>query len=80
MIPRYLADMCNLQRSDPDIWEEFVSGNWVVNKNEVPFCALGAYHALEQVNRAMKVSGGLIGITQNKNARNHFFLVSPEMA
>ena len=28
----------------------------------------------------MNVSGGLIGITQNKIARNKFFLVSPEMA
>ena len=57
-----------------------MGGNWVVNKNEVPVCAIGADHALEQVNRSMKVSGGLIGITQNPNARARFFLVAPELA
>lgn len=56
MIPLYLADMESLQRSDPEIYAEFLSGNWVVNKNSrVPFCALGADHGLEQVNRSMKV-------------------------
>lgn len=41
MIPLYLADMATLQKSDPEIYEEFCRGNWVVNKNErVPFVTL----------------------------------------
>ena len=76
----YLADMDTLCRSDPAIWKEFMDGNWVVNKSKLPFCALGADHALEQVNRSMKVSGGLIGITLNPSARTKFFLIAPEMA
>ena len=63
LLPIYLADMKALERSDPDIWTEFMNGNWVVNKSRIPFCAIRADHALEQVNRSMKVSGGLIGIT-----------------
>ena len=56
-------------------------GNWVVNKNsDTSFCALGADHALEHINRSMKVSGGLIGITLNPSARNKFFLIAPELA
>ena len=35
MLPLYIADMKALQTSDPDIWDEFQSGNFVVNKNEV---------------------------------------------
>ena len=35
-----------------------MDGNWVVNKNAIPFCAIGADHGLEQVNKMMKVSGG----------------------
>ena len=81
MIPIYLAEMESLNESDPDIVEEFQQGNWVVNKNsDTSFCALGADHALEHINRSMKVSGGLIGITLNPSARNKFFLIAPELA
>lgn len=81
MIPLYLAEMQALQQSDPEIYREFLEGNWVVNKNpHVPFCALGADHALEHINRSMKVSGGLVGITLNPSARNKFFLIAPELA
>ena len=44
------------------------------------FCAVGADNALEHVNRSMKVSGGLIGITLNPNARTKYFLIAPELA
>lgn len=58
-----------------------MNGNWVVNKNnKVSFCAIGADHALEHVNRMMKVAGGLVGITLNSSARTKFFLIAPELA
>jgi hypothetical protein len=80
MIALYLAEMKMLKASDPELYQEFVEGNWVVNKNpDVSFSALGADHALEQINRSMKVSGGLVGITLNPNARNKFFLIAPEL-
>ena len=81
MIPLYLAEMQTLQQSDPEIYEGFLKGNWVVNMNlHVPFCGLGADHALEQINRSMKVSGGLVGITLNPSAHTKFFLIAPELA
>lgn len=81
MIPIYLAEMDALKESDPDVAKEFLQGNWVVNTNsDTSFCALGADHALEHINRTMKVSGGLVGITQNPTARNKFFLIAPELA
>ena len=43
-------------------------------------CAIGADHASEQVNRWMKVSGGILGITQKQSARTRFFLVALELA
>ena len=70
-----------MKASDPEIYEEFIQGNWVVNKNaEVPFCAVGADNALEHKNRCMKVSGGLVSITLNEAARTKFFLIAPELA
>ena len=81
MIPLYLAEMKSLKSPDPDIEAEFQSENWVVDKNAlVPFCGLGADNALEHVNRSMKVSGGLVGITLNPSARAKFFLISPEIS
>lgn len=52
-----------------------------MNKNaSVPFCSIGADHALEQINRSMKVAGGIVGITHNPAARAKNFLISPELA
>ena len=48
-----------LEESDPEIWTDFMQGNWVVNKNTIPFCAIGVDHALEQV-KAMALSASLI--------------------
>ena len=53
----------------------------MVNKNqEVPFCAVGGDNTLEHLNRSMKVSGGLVGITLNASARTKFSLIAPELA
>ena len=71
----------SLKTTDPDIDAEFQNGNWVVNKNaQIPFCGLGTDNALEHVNRSMKVSGGLVGITLNPSARAKFFLIAPELS
>ena len=81
MIPLYLAEMKALPETDPDIYREFKDGNWVVNKNpNVPFSGLGVHYGLEHINRSMKVSEGLVEITQNPSARAKFFLIAPELA
>ena len=76
MIPVYLADMDKLRERDNNIYAKFLSGNWVVDKNpSVPFCAIGADHALEHINYSMNVVGGLTGITLNATARNYFHML-----
>ena len=40
LVPLYLAEMTALQSTDPDIYQEFMDGNFVVNKNQIPFCAI----------------------------------------
>ena len=80
MIPIYLAEMSQLQRIYPEIWLEFSTGHLVAIKFTIPFCAIGPDHALQQLNRWMKVNRGLVGITLNKkNATNRFFLVSADL-
>ena len=80
MIAWYIADMKQLESKHPDLWNEFKRGNWVVHKSKTSFCALGADEALEHENRAMKVLGGLVNITQKKPALTRFFLTSPELS
>ena len=55
MMPVYLSDM-KLKDSESTVYADFLQGNRVVNKNPLPFQAIGADHALEHINRAMKVS------------------------
>jgi hypothetical protein len=71
--------MEKLEASDPDIYMEFTNGNFCVYKNEVPFCAIGADHGIEQVNKVMKILGGLKGITQQPSAMARWFLIAPEL-
>lgn len=79
MAPLYIADMYALKDNDPDIWEEFCQGHFCVKKSQVPFCSIGVDHALEHVNRTMKVKGGLSGITQKPAALLRFFPSAPEL-
>ena len=58
-----------------------MNGNCVINKNNrVSFCAVGADNALEHLDRSMKVSGELVGITQNERAQAKSFRIAPEFA
>ena len=47
MIPKHLAEMSQLEGAYQEIWSELSNGNRVVNKNTIPFCAIGPDHALE---------------------------------
>ena len=76
----YMADMKELENKQQDLWKEFKRGNWVVHKSKVSFCALGTDEALEHENRAMKVLGGLVNITQKKQSLMQFFLTSRELS
>ena len=63
--PRYVANMHALITEHPDTWRELEEGNISVTKSTIPF--VGADHACEQLNRLMKVHGGLTGISNNPN-------------
>ena len=88
MIPLYPAEMGVLPKSDPEmgfeIYEEFLSGNWVGNKNQdTAFCAFAADNALGwdhfDSKRSSKVfliapelSHAVISVSQ-KHGRSFFF-------
>ncbi|KAK3734787.1 hypothetical protein QZH41_007919 [Actinostola sp. cb2023] len=80
MVPLYLAQMELIKSSDPNLHEEFMKGNFCVNKNDIPFCAIGPDHAIEHVNKIMKIRGGLKGLTQQPAAMARWFLIAPELS
>ena len=79
MIPYYLAQMEQLEITDPNIFNEFCKGNFCVKKNNIPFVSIGPDHAIEHVNKLMKIQGGLKGITQQHSAILRWFLIAPEL-
>ena len=54
----FLAQMHRFKTDDPDIRVEFMQGNFCITKKERPFCAIGPDHAIEHVNKLMKVREG----------------------
>ena len=71
--------MFSLIETDPCIWNYFDKGYFCVNKSTVPNSAIGADHAIEHENRAMKVLGGIKGIANNQLVLERYFLIIPEM-
>ncbi len=72
--------MHEMKTKYPATWQELEDGNISVTKSEIPFVSIGADHACEHLNRMLKVHSGLVGISKNANARQRFFLASPEMS
>lgn len=64
----------SLEDSDPDMWHENEKGNWVVNKSNILIRSLSCNQTLEYNNRAMKIVGGHVGISQKPQC---FFSTAP---
>lgn len=70
--PVYLADMKWLPKTAPDVYEEFLAGNFVVKRHSGRFNQVPVDQATEWVNKVCKLSNGIIGITKNDTARDRF--------
>jgi len=80
-IPEYTARMHHIQTSNPEIWQEFVNGDFTVNtSNTVPFTRIAVDQAMEHLNKSTKGQGGISGITSNANTLLKFCLTGPELA
>ena len=70
----YLTDMKNIEVTHPDVFAEFVAGNFVVKKTGQSFNQISTDQALEHLNKICKVAGGLIGITRLESASERWCL------
>ena len=60
--------MHGLKSTAQQVWDAFEKGGFVVQKSDIPFTAIGVDYAGEQVNKILKINGGLVGISNNVNA------------
>ena len=72
--------MSALQSNHPDVYKQFVDGNFTVIKTGRPFSAVAIDQAHEQNNACVKGDGGAIGLTENPSALKRWMLCGPEMA
>ena len=73
LVPVYTAQMRNMKIHEEETRKFFENGNFSVNKSHLPFSAIGADHGIEQLNRELKVVGGVKGVLQNENTLHLLF-------
>ena len=79
-IPVHLRDMVALEDKHPDVFAEFMAGNFTVKKTPHAFSALAIDQAHEQNNASVKGDGGAVGLTENPAAFRRWMVSGPEMA
>ncbi|KAJ8040903.1 hypothetical protein HOLleu_15346 [Holothuria leucospilota] len=78
--PLYVADMLELQTTDPELWKFFEEGNFIITKHEIPFTGIDPDHAIEQEHRKIKAKGGFVGLTGNEAALAKYAIIAPSLA
>ena len=76
----YHGKMRSLEESDPDVWENFMSGDFVVQKSDIPFTSLFTDQALEQEIKILKRHGGIKGVTQDENVLDRLVATMPVLS
>ena len=73
--------MHDMKTTDPDIWQEFVNGEFTVNtSNAVPFTRIGVDQAMEHLSKSTKGQGRTSGITSCSKILLKFCLTGLELA
>lgn len=75
----HLRDLLNLGATHPSINEEFLTGNFTVNKTNRNFSAISIDQVHEQLNSLVKGDGGAIGLTESDTALNRWIISGPEI-
>ena len=70
----YLFQMRQLPKTAPDVYKEFVAGNFVIKTNPGRFNATSVDLGLEHIVRMCKSAGGVTGITRTETALNRWCL------
>ena len=72
--------MVTLAEKHPAVYQEFLHGNFTVNKTGRAFSSIAIDQAHEQNNACVKGDRGAVGLTQNPTALRRWMVSGPEMA
>ena len=72
--------MVSPKQLHPNVYAEFLKGNFVVKKSKRAFSAVAIDQAHEQNNASVKGDGGAVGLTENPAALRRWMVSGPEMA
>ncbi len=79
-LPIHLQTLRELEVRHPQIYHQFKSGNFVVQKTHRKFSCIGVDHAHEQNNKIIKGDGGVTGILDKPDALLKWMVAGPEIA
>ena len=71
--------MQEMEKSHPEVWVEFMKGNFCVTKGVAGFTSIGTAYSIEQENGELKVISGILGITQNEKSLHKYFLIATQI-
>ena len=77
-LPVHVRDMVQLRERHPEVYEEFLKGNFVVQRTSHKFSLIGKDQSHEQSNKKLQAHGGAVGLYDNPEALTLFMLAGPE--
>lgn len=79
-LPVHVRDMLMLVVKHPLVYEEFMKGNFVVQKSAKKFSLIAKDQAHEQSNKILQAHGGAVGLYEDDDALLLFMLTAPDCA
>ena len=79
-LPVYVRDMVMLSDTHPEVYDEFMKGNFVVQKSAKKFSLIAKDQAHEQSNKSLQAHGGASGLYECPEALTLFMLAGPDCA
>ncbi|KAL8599464.1 hypothetical protein ACOMHN_029279 [Nucella lapillus] len=77
-LPVHVWDMVQLPEKHPEVYAEFLKGNFVVQRSPHKFSLIGKDQSHEQSNKNLQAHGGAVGLYENAEALTLFMLAGPD--
>jgi hypothetical protein len=77
-LPVHVRDMVQLPEKHPQLYAEFLKGNFVVQRSPHKFSLIGKDQSHEQSNKNLQAHGGAVGLYENPDALALFMLAGPD--
>ena len=77
-VPVHIRDLMQLEDTHPDVFHEFVEGNFGVQRSQHKFSLIGKDQSHEQSNKTLQSSGGLSDLYDDQETLAVYMLSTPD--